>query len=391
MVTANPGTLRSSLRPALQSALLAFLLSRLIVWVAILVPPMLLPAAFEGVPSDRVVMRASSEAITTHVDALVRTNDAGWYHGVATGGYEQRPFDASAQANWAFFPLHPTLWAGAIAVFGDSLWAALLLPNVMLFLALVVLHQLARASGRDQATAARAVFVAALLPSSYFLSLPWTESLFLLTSTACALFALRRQWLWMALAGIAASATRFPGVLLLPAIAAQLLVLRERSWRAWLAACCMPLGAVCFALYLWSITGNALAFADIQSAWGRHFELPIRAIGIVLLKPDEIAIDWNLRLLNLAMLGTALLALRHLIYRRDVLFAAFLALCVLAPLMTGTLTSMSRYVTALFPLALALADWTNGATRERAWFTLSAATLALMALAFSLGLTFAAA
>ena len=391
MLTANPGTLRSSLRPALKSAALAFLLSRLIVWVAILVPPMLLPAAFEGAPSDRVVMRASSDAIGTHVDALVRANDAGWYHGIATGGYEQRPFDASAQANWAFFPLHPALWRGAMALFGDSLWAALLLPNAMLFAALVLLFQLARATGRDEASATRAVFVVALLPSSYFLSLPWTESLFLLSSAACMLFALRRQWPWMALAGIAASATRFPGVLLLPAVAAHLLVARERSWRAWLAAGCMPLGALLFALYLASITGNALAFADIQAAWGRQFEAPVRAIGIIALRPDELAIDWNLRLLNFAMLAVAAFAVRHLILRREIGFAVLLALCVLAPLMTGTLTSMSRYATALFPLALAVADWTSGATRERIWFTLSAATLAMMSLAFSLGLTFAAA
>src|SRR3569833_1657678 len=41
---------------------------------------------------------------------LFSQNDSGWYFGIASDGYEQRPFEATHQANWAFFPLTPIIW-----------------------------------------------------------------------------------------------------------------------------------------------------------------------------------------------------------------------------------------------------------------------------------------
>ena len=87
----------------------------------------------------------------------------------------------------------------------------------------------------------------------------------------------------------------------------------------------------------------------------------------------------------------ACLAGAHLVRRREYALAAFLLLGIAAPASSGTMMSMPRYAMGLFPLALALADWTENQTVACAWFATSGALLAVMALAFVDGLTFAGA
>lgn len=368
----------------------AFLLSRAIVFAAALLPLLVADGAAEHSPQDRVLVALSSERIGAALERMAQSGDAGWYRDIAANGYEQRPFDAQAQANWAFFPLHPVLWRAVDALIGSTPLAGIVLANACLLLALGLLYVLARDSGRDAAASARAVYALALFPVAYFLSFPWSESLFLALSIGAMLAAQRGAWWWAGLLGAAGAATRLAGLFLAPAMLAQ--VLRERrrpTLRECIALALVPLGLVGFMAVLWSATGHPLAFAGVQDAWGREAGLPVRAIGIVLLRPWEIAVDWNVRWLNLAVLLLGLLALRHFLVRREFGFAVLLGLGLLAPLMTDTLTSMARYVLGLFPVALALGDWCARAAVERAWFAVSVAGLVLMSAAFGLGYSFA--
>ena len=378
-------------RSALLASAAAFVASRLIVFLCVIAPALLEPAASQGIPSDRVVLAFDAGEDHAQLNGLSRVNDAGWYHGISTAGYETRPFTAERQANWAFFPMLPVAWAIAASAFGDGLFAALLFPNLAFLIGLVGLHLLCQQSGRDPAHAGRAVFAVALLPSSYFFSFPWTEPLFFCFSVWCFVFAYGKAWWLMAIAGFAAATTRFNGLFLVPALIflwGQRNELHARS----LGACLLiPLGTAVFAAHLATLTGNPLAFVDIQAAWGRSLQLPVRAIGIVALRPWELAIDWNFRYLNLVAAGLALLAMRHFVRRREFAFALLLGLGVGTALMTGTLTSMSRYASALFPLAIAIADMTASPLRERVWWSASVALLACMSLAFGAGLSFAAA
>lgn len=368
----------------------AFLLSRMIVFAATLLPLLVAPDADRHSPQDRVLVALSYQRIGAALERLALSGDAGWYRDIAANGYAQRPFDANAQANWAFFPAHPMLWRGVDAVLGSATVAGIVLANACLLLALGLLYLLARGSGRDDAASARAVYALALFPVAYFLSFPWSESLFLVLSLGAMLAAQRGAWWWAGLFGAGSAATRFAGLFLASAMLAQVLRERRRPTLHECAAIAMvPLGLLGFMAMLWSATGHPLAFAEVQSAWGRETGLPLRAIGIVLLRPWEIAVDWNVRWLNLGALLLGLLALRHFLVRREFGFAVFLGLGLLAPLLTDTLTSMARYVLGLFPVVLAIADWTTPPAVERAWFALSVTALVLMSAAFGLGYSFA--
>lgn len=376
---------------AVRTAVAAFLFSRALVFLLASVPALLQPAALDGEPSDRVVLAFDAASVSQQLWTLAQANDAGWYRGIMRDGYERRPFSDERQANWAFFPMLPMLWSGSAWLLGDSLVAALLVPNAMLLAGLVALYLLCLEVGRDHAVARRAAWLTAFAPCGHFFSFPWTESLFLCFSALCLWAAYRRIWWLLALAGVAASATRFPGLFLLPAAWLVCWQRGELHARSMLACLAIPCGTLAFAAHMQALTGNALAFVDIQAAWGRAPEVPVRALGIIVLRPWELAIDWNLRYLNLAVALLAAWGLRLLLRRREWGMALLLGLSLAAPLMTGTLTSLARYSIAWVPLAICIADSTGSPSRERVAWILSVSLMTAMTLAFGFGLNFAGA
>ena len=94
----------------------------------------------EAVEIDRSIVRA-----TLHRMAFA--NDAGWYSTIVRSGYERRAFDASRQANWAFFPLWPLVWRAASFATGELMWSGLALANVLLVGAMILLRLSAGACG----------------------------------------------------------------------------------------------------------------------------------------------------------------------------------------------------------------------------------------------------
>ena len=106
-----------SLTRTLAIAAFAFALSRAIifaVWFGVLQYPT--PSA-EPEPNwwePKLVLTAPG--FGSSLAGLVRLYDASWYATIAEHGYDAGPFDASAQHNWAFFPLHPLLWRAAASL-----------------------------------------------------------------------------------------------------------------------------------------------------------------------------------------------------------------------------------------------------------------------------------
>jgi len=323
---------------------------------------------------------------------LVRLYDASWYATIAEHGYDDGPFDASAQHNWAFFPLHPLVWRAAARATGEFPLTGILLANLCFFFALIVVHRLTLAVGFDIAVADRAVLALALFPVSYFFALPWTESLFLLLSASCFLAARRERW-WLAgiLAALAAT-TRISGLFLLPALAILLWQARKRTpVTAWLALGIAPIAFAAFAFHLHALTGDALAFVHIQGAFARPAQPTADAVEWAFRRWDWIIEGWNFRWLNAIAMLAGIAAAVWFAWRRQWALAVFLVLGLAAPLNTATVMSGARYAIGLFPFAIALGAWTERRHVEIALWTVSAALLALMSALYAQGVNFAGA
>jgi hypothetical protein len=362
------------------------LVSRLLILIILAAVP-----AFSHIPAerwkqdDRTTIKLSGQQLADAVRRVAIVNDAGWYWAVARDGYEKRPFDTSRQASWAFFPLHPLLWRQAAAITGEWIWSGVLVANLSFLLALVLLWRLVLNLTDNPRLADSAVVFACFWPATYFMSLPHTEPLFFALVCASMLAGSYRSWGFAGTLGAFASAARFNGIFLAPAFAAVWLR-GERRLRDLIALAPIAGGLIAYMAYLWLITGNPLAFKDIQVAWGRQLTVPWSALLQYLSHPHKIVRPWNPEILNFS---AAILAIASVVtcWRkgwRDM--AIFTGLTLLAPLSTGTLTSMTRYLSVAPGMFLALAVWTEGWPRLGQMLTAGfCIALAIMCILFVLG------
>lgn len=367
--------------PALRSAAFAFLLTRAVVLVVFVVGGQMNRVTEGDLKTTREVKLSLAKVPVARVlRETVLHADINWYRGIAEEGYARRPFTDEKPYNWAFFPLFPVVWREAARLTGEYAVTGVLLTHVFFFFALLFFYRAAREFGLDADAADRAVFYLAAFPTSYFFSLPLTESLFLLLTVASFYAGRRGRWWAAGLLGALASATRVTGVLLLPALAVLYLQRYGREWRRrealWLLL--VPAGLFAFMLFLHAITGNAFAFRDVLVAWGRTPGLFVVPLWNYLSDPLLIASPWDFRLINFGAAALALVAGVVLLKRREWALGAYVLLCTLVALSSQLLQSQARYAMVLFPVFMVLA--TRAAARPRLDQTIRAVSLVLLTL-----------
>ena len=301
-------------------------------------------------------------------DRLLSQGDGGWYLDLAAHGYDSGPFASDRQANWTFFPLYsmsirPFIELGA----GDGAIAGILLSNVFSVAGLVFLWRLSEGVA-GSAAARRTVFYLSAFPTSVFLSGVWNMGLAFLLMTGCLYLLLRQRWAASSLAGGLAVATRGQAVFVLAALGWALLTMR-RNWPSrlraapYLLAVPIPLGA--FMLFMWRLTGNPLAFWDVQEAWGRELSVPWRVFGSFLLHPRLVGQGesaWDFTAMNVAVAAVSLAMLPFVFRAFGGVIGWYTAATVLPLLPFSTLQAFDRYVLLAFPLFTLLAVW-----GEREW------------------------
>src|SRR5262249_44707727 len=134
--------------------------------------------------------------------------DARWYAGIATAGYRLLP-----QA--AFFPLYPLLeHLTAPMTLGHTLLAGMLISNAAGLAALLLLRQLVEEDVSARA-ARHTLLILAFFPTTFYLVMAYTESLFLALSLGAFLALRRSRWLLAGCLITLATLTRLTGILLL--------------------------------------------------------------------------------------------------------------------------------------------------------------------------------
>jgi hypothetical protein len=318
---------------------------------------------------------------------MMMVGDAWYYRQIAATGYEPATPDHKPKNTWAFFPGYPLLLRALGGTSDRTFWIlAVLVSNAALLGALFAVAAAARTMGASNDDAERAVWYIALFPTSYFFSLPLTESLFLLLSAAAFLAAARQRWPVAGILGAFATATRVIGICLLPALLLLPLQRRQRltTQQLWLFA--IPLGVLAFIAYLDIHTGDPLAFVHAQTLWGRstapRFAMAFPNSGLTLSKP------WNFVALNAAAALLMIAAGLRFLVRRQWSYAAYTLLSAAVPLSSGSFQSMARYALADFPLFYFLAAIGRTPTRDRAIITTFVIILGWLIALFTLRLDF---
>lgn len=297
----------------------------------------------------------------------------------------------------AFFPVFPLLMKSLTWVTSNALISGLLIANGAALLLIIAWYYFLRRSFKAP-TAWLGVFILLLFPTSFFFGAVYSESLFLGLVIACFIAADRRQWWLAALIAAVASATRIVGVLLVPALLVELYVQRTwegsrrvkiiglpkkvdtpaviqlikhalsqldrflaRSWRQGIIISVGVLGLVAYMSYLSAYFNDPLYFLHVQAEFGSGRQETVvllpqviwRYLKIMwLYRPFDLryfvfAQEFVLSILTLVGLAVSLKYVRFS-------YVVFALGAYLIPTLTGTFSSMPRYVLVCFPVMILL-------------------------------------
>jgi hypothetical protein len=313
--------------------------------------------------------------------------DGVWYIKIATSGYADR--DGST----AFFPLYPLLlrWAGVL-LRGNLVITGIVISLLCYAGCVWLLYRLVRADF-DDSIASRAVIYLAIAPLSFFLQAVYTESLFMLLSLACFVFAREGRWRLAGVMGLLATLTRSTGVLLLVPMAFY--YYQRRGWRlkrtdSHVANLLMVVeGLLVWMTYLALAFGKPLLFSSAQAQWQRGMAAPndtvARAVVSVvwglrrLVSAEYYRVFWEVprpgsaystagtNIINLLFLIGAGLLLWYGARRLPAAYSLYAFVSLAYPLFFPSryvpLMSYPRFTLTVFPLYIALALYTRDRPR----------------------------
>ncbi len=300
--------------------------------------------------------------------------DSAWYLDIAQRGYF---FSDSGQSSIAFFPLYPWLIRAGASILGGSpqaYWvSAIVISYVSFFAALVLLHRLAERMLHGREAARRTVLYVAVFPFSFPFTRIYAESLFLLLSVAAVWGATEGRWRLAGACGALAALTRPNGILILAPLTIMALQM-PATWpelmRRALPLLAVPAALGSYCVFVYSMSGNALAWLAAQAHWGYSIGHPPWATVLRTLESIEaqglygyvLATDGALYAVSHAVVGLTVIALTPSVFRRlGAAMGCYVALGILIPFSGNALEGIGRYSATLFPLFIYL----GGTLRSR--------------------------
>jgi hypothetical protein len=217
--------------------------------------------------------------------------DAVHYQKIAQFGYsatgEMRPL-------LVFYPLYPCAIRLLTFITRDYLLSAFIISTLASLVIAIVLMRLVELD-YSRELAQRAVWFLFIFPTSYFLHIGYTESLFLMLALCCLYVARKQRWLLAAVFGALTCLTRPNGLVLGPVLLMEAAYhyWKTRRWQwQWLYIPLMALGFAGYLLLNLHVTGDAFAFTSLeQQFFSKSLSSPItgidNALGSLSRAPSE--------------------------------------------------------------------------------------------------------
>jgi Gpi18-like mannosyltransferase len=296
-------------------------------------------------------------------------NDTNWFFGIVSR-WDADNYLKIAEFGYAssgkdifrivFFPLYPALIALFTVVFRNYVLSALIISGLASLALGLAFRELVRLDYSEK-TAQFAVLFLFIFPTSHFLHMPYTESLFLALAVGCFLAARKRNWMIVGILGALACLTRVNGLILIPALLFEVWEeYRETKLfnRSWLFLALVPIGFAGYLAVNYFVTGDPLMFMTIQrNNFGRHFEVPWSGLKgaydkMYVPKPTEAQIN-GVQELTFVIIGlfATIAGWRHM--RNS--YRVWMLLNWLLFVSTSFILSIPRYTLIMFPIFILMA------------------------------------
>jgi hypothetical protein len=323
--------------------------------------------------------------------------DSGWYFDIASRGYY---FNPNGQSSIAFFPLYPMLMRAVAWPLGGSekmIWLAGILVSCTAFvLALLAFHRLTERMVGDREAARRAVLYLTVFPFSFFFSRVYAESIFLLTTVMAVSRAFDGRWWRAGLWGALATVARPNGILIGLPLACMALAGRPAARelaRRFAALLLIPLALAGYCAYVYTLSGDPLAWLSAQKHWGYSLGHPpweqlLKMIGRFtkhgLYDYFFLSAMTPYRLFH-GIVALIFLGLTPAIFKRlGVAMGSYVLVSLIVPLSGSALEGVGRYSAVLFPAFMLMGTFTSRRSHE-AILIVSALFLALFVCLFVAG------
>ncbi|HET7433600.1 MAG TPA: hypothetical protein VFN10_02685 [Thermoanaerobaculia bacterium] len=283
------------------------------------------------------------------------------YVSIAQDGYQAT---GPAAASLVFFPLFP--WTMRIVAFfvRNPIVAGFVVSTVASLIAAMLLYRLAALD--EPATRAREiVFFLAIFPTSYFLHIGYTESLFLALVLGSFYAARQEKWAIAGITGALAGLTRVNGSLLLPALAVEAFMTWRRTKKFDIRWLWIPFIAAGFGVYLLvnkQVAGSFFAFRVYQRDVFNHkpgtpwYAMYDAWLSIWERTPyDAIQVGWQEFLFTSIAIAVVIWSWMRL----RASYATWATLNLLLWTSAGLLLGAPRYVLTVFPVFFCFARVTE--------------------------------
>lgn len=287
------------------------------------------------------------------------------YLNIAQNGY-------SNQFTQAFFPLYPIL-IYLFSLFGSipQLYIGVLLNNIGFFLSLVLLkkifHDIFKSYGSN--VYRKAVLLYLIFPTSFFFNSVYNEGIFLLLSLWCFYLFSKQKFFYAGVVGTISGFVRIIGVFMLPALLIEIvfnkLVRKKKYPLNILFVLLIPTGLLIYMGFLHFKYNDMFLFLHAQNYFGnsRSSELVLlpqvvfRYLKILFTVP----ISYTYLISVLELFVTAVFMVIPIIFYKKIpiYLMVYSILIVVIPALTGTLSSMPRYVLMAFPVFWIMTDLKN--------------------------------
>lgn len=272
----------------------------------------------------------------------------------------------------AFFPFYPKLIKFLTPYFGGkNLLAALFISNFSFLVGIFLFYKLIRIDFEEKITKNSILFLL-LFPTSFFFGMVYTEGLFFLLVVSTFYFARKNKWLLAGIFGALASYTRLVGVFLFPALLwewweqkkVQCLKFKVQSL---FFVFMIPVGLLSYMKFLAKNYRDPLMFFHVQPFFGAQrsggkiillYQVFWRYFKMILTtKLDPLYFTVWLELL----IAVGFLWLLYFSYKKGIRlsYLIFSFLAYLTPTLTGTFSSLPRYVLVMFPCFMVLGSIKN--------------------------------
>jgi len=259
------------------------------------------------------------------------------------------------QYTQAFFPLYPILVnLFSHVTFGNYLLSALFISNIAFFLGLILFFVLVKKNFNEKIAMWSSVFLLSF-PTSFFFGSVYTEGIFFFLIVWAFYLYDEGKIMQASIIGIFTSLSRLIGIFMAPA-----LFYSKKKINYW-PLFIVPFGLLSYMIFLHINFNNPFYFLTAQSVWGQERSttelilLPqvfFRYIKILLTTNGILFVN---ALFELSITIFSLLLLIRITKRVNIQWLIFSYLAILTPTLTGTLTSMPRYVLIIFPIFISLA------------------------------------